>query len=97
MAAALAHITIPSIIPTIIMMFTMSVGTVFITDKVLLLYNESIYDTADCLSTFTYRWGVVQNNYGLSSAAGLFQSVISTALLLLSNKLTKVAAKTSLF
>lgn len=93
------HITIPSIIPTIIMMFTMSVGTVFMTgfDKVLLLYNESIYDTADCLSTFTYRWGVVQNNYGLSSAAGLFQSVISTALLLLSNKLTKVAAKTSLF
>ena len=95
----LIHITIPSIIPTIIMMFTMSVGTVFMTgfDKVLLLYNESIYDTADCLSTFTYRWGVVQNNYGLSSAAGLFQSVISTALLLLSNKLTKVAAKTSLF
>lgn len=95
----LIHITIPSIIPTIIMMFTMSVGTVFMTgfDKVLLLYNESIYDTADCLSTFTYRWGVILNDYGLSSAAGLFQSVISTALLLLSNKLTKVAAKTSLF
>ena len=95
----LIHITLPSIIPTIIMMFTMSVGTVFMTgfDKVLLLYNESIYDTADCLSTFTYRWGVVQNNYGLSSAAGLFQSVIATALLLLSNKLSKMAAKTSLF
>ena len=92
-------ITIPSIIPTIITMFTLKIGLVFVTgfDKVLLLYSESIYDTADCLATFTYRWGIVQNNYGLSSAAGLFQSVIATALLLISNKLSAVAAKTSLF
>ena len=93
------NITIPGIIPTIITMFTLKIGLVFVTgfDKVLLLYNESIYDTADCLSTFTYRWGIVQNNYGLSSAAGLFQSVIATVLLLISNKLSAVAAKTSLF
>ena len=93
------HITLPSIIPTVITMFTLQVGLVFTTgfDKVLLLYNTSIYDTADCLSTFTYRYGVAENNYGLSSAAGLFQSVIATALLLISNKLTRLAAKTSLF
>lgn len=93
------HITLPSIIPTVITMFTLQVGLVFTTgfDKVLLLYNESIYDTADCLSTFTFRYGVELNDYGLSSAAGLFQSVIATALLLISNKLTKLAAKTSLF
>lgn len=93
------HITVPSIVPTIITMFTLRVGLVFTTgfDKVLLLYNESIYETADCLSTFTYRYGVALNDYGLSSAAGLFQSVIATALLLFSNKLTKIAAKTSLF
>ena len=93
------YITIPSIIPTIITMFTLKVGLVFVTgfDKVLLLYNESIYDTADCLSTFTYRYGITLNNYGLSSAAGLFQSVIATILLLVSNKLSKMAAKTSLF
>ncbi len=95
----LIHITVPSIIPTIITMFTLKVGLVFVTgfDKVLLLYSESIYDTADCLSTFTYRWGIIQNNYGLSSAAGLFQSVIATALLIISNKLSAIAAKTSLF
>lgn len=93
------HITVPSIIPTIITMFTLKVGLVFVTgfDKVLLLYNEGIYETADCLSTFTYRYGIQLNDYGLSSAAGLFQSVIATALLLLSNWLSKIAAKTSLF
>lgn len=93
------HITVPSIVPTIITMLTLKVGLVFVTgfDKVLLLYSESIYDTADCLSTFTYRYGITLNNYGLSSAAGLFQSVIATALLLISNKLSSSAAKTSLF
>lgn len=93
------HITIPSIVPTIITMFTLKIGLVFVTgfDKVLLLYNEGIYETADCLSTFTYRYGIQLNDYGLSSAAGLFQSVIATALLLLSNWLTKLAVKTSLF
>ena len=93
------HITFPCIIPTIITMFTLQVGIVFMTgfDKVLLLYNESIYETADCLSTFTYRYGIGMNDYGLSAAAGLFQSVISTVLLIVSNKLSALAAKTSLF
>ena len=61
--------------------------------KVLLLYSPSIYDTADCLSTYTYRYGIASGNYGLSAAAGLFQSVIATALLLLSNKLNQSASR----
>lgn len=93
------HITIPSILPTIITMFTLQIGLVFVTgfDKVLLIYNESIYETADVLTTFTYRYGIANNQYGLASAAGLFQSLIATALLLISNKISALAAKTSLF
>lgn len=89
------HITLPGILPTVITMFTLRVGLVFVTgfDKVLLLYSPAIYDTADCLSTYTYRYGIVNGNYGLSAAAGLFQSVIATALLILSNKLNQAASQ----
>lgn len=89
------HITLPGVLPTVITMFTLRVGLVFVTgfDKVLLLYSPSIYDTADCLSTYTYRYGIANGNYGLSAAAGLFQSVIATVLLIISNKLNQSASK----
>ena len=89
------HITLPGVLPTVITMFTLRVGLVFVTgfDKVLLLYSPTIYETADCLSTYTYRYGIANGNYGLSAAAGLFQSVIATALLLISNKLNQSASK----
>lgn len=89
------NVTLPGVLPTVITMFTLRVGLVFVTgfDKVLLLYSPSIYDTADCLSTYTYRYGIANGNYGLSSAAGLFQSVIATILLIVSNKLNESASK----
>lgn len=91
----LLHITLPGVLPTIITMFTLRVGLVFVTgfDKVLLLYSPSIYETADCLTTYTYRYGIANGNYGLSAAAGLFQSVVATALLIISNKLNQSASK----
>ncbi|MBE6974032.1 MAG: sugar ABC transporter permease [Ruminococcaceae bacterium] len=89
------YITLPGVLPTVVTMFTLRVGLVFVTgfDKVLLLYSPTIYDTADCLSTYTYRYGIANSNYGLSAAAGLFQSVIATTLLILSNKLNQSASK----
>lgn len=91
------NITLPTILPIVVMMFTIKVGTVLNTgfDKVVLLYNDSIRETADCLYSYTYRMRA--SNTSLSAAAGLFQSVISTALLLLSNWLSRMVAKTSLF
>lgn len=94
------RITMPCLMPLIIMMFTMQIGMVFITafDKVLLLYSPMIYDTADVLSTYTYRLAFTGvPNYGLSTASGLFQSLIGTFLLLFSNWLSKKTAKMSLF
>lgn len=94
------HITIPSILPIVIMMFTMQIGLVFMTgfDKVLLLYMPTTYEYADCLSTYTYRMAFSSgNDFSLSTASGLFQSVVGTALLLIGNKLSQLTAKTSLF
>lgn len=96
----LLHITLPGILPLVVMMFTIQVGTVFMTafDKVLLLYKPITWDTSDVLSTYTYRLAFTGiPDYGLSTASGLFQSVISTVLLLVSNWLTKKTMKASLF
>jgi len=94
------RITVPSILPLLLVMLTLRVGTVFRIgfDKVLLLYMPSTYETADCLYTYTYRMAFGQTvNYGLATASGLFQSVISTVLLLVSNGLSKKYSKSSMF
>lgn len=94
-------ITIPSVLPIIVMMFTMQLGLVFMTgfDKVLLIYQPSTYTFSDCLSTYTYRmaFGQTGADFGISTASGLFQSVVATFLLVSGNKLSKKAANMSMF
>ena len=94
------RITLPTILPLILMMFTLRIGMVFKTgfDKVLLLYIPKTYDTADCLSTFTHRMAFGTTvDYGLSTASGLFQSVIGTILLISTNKISRKTSGTSMF
>ena len=97
----LTKITIPSILPLIIMLLTLRIGLVFVVgfDKILLLYMPATYPVADVLTTYTYRmaFGAGGGNYGLSAASGLFQSVVGTFLLLSSNYLNRKALKYSLF
>lgn len=93
------RITMPSILPLIVTMFTLSIGMVFKTafNNVLLLYMPAIYDTADCLSTYTYRMAFGQTvDYGISTASGLFESVLGTTLLLFSNWLSKKVSGSSM-
>ena len=88
------HIVIPALIPICMMQLTMSVGTIFMTgwDKILIMYMPSTYSVADVLHTYTYRMAFgSQIDYGLATASGLFQSVLGTILLLISNKLNKKA------
>lgn len=95
------HVTIPSVLPIIIMMFTMQLGLVFMTgfDKVLLLYQPSTYTFSDCLATYTYRmaFGAAGSDFGLSTASGLIQSVVATALLIGGNKASQKVAHMSMF
>ena len=96
----LTHITLPGILPMIMMMFTLKIGLVFREgfDKVLLLYMPLTYDTADCLHTYTYRMAFGgMPDYSLSTASGLFQSVIATALLVFSNWANKKATGYALY
>lgn len=93
------HVTIPAILPTIITMLILKCGMLMTGgfEKILLLYNPSIYSTADTISTHVQRLGIEKGRYGYATAVGLFNSVINTALLLLSNWLSRKAAETSIF
>lgn len=95
-------ITIPCIMPMIIMMFVLNVGLSFTTgfDSVLLLYMPSTYEVADTVYSYTYRLAGFANgtaDYGLSAASGLFQSVVGTVLIVGSNWLSRKLTETSLF
>lgn len=85
------HITIPAIMMTIIMMFILRIGTVMSVgyEKIILLYNPGIYDTADVISSYVYRKGLLESNWSFSAAVGLFNSVINLFLVLTANKITK--------
>lgn len=85
------HITIPSIMMTIIMMFILRLGSVMSVgyEKIILLYNEGIYETADVISTYVYRKGLLEANWSYSAAVGLFNSVINLTLVLTANRITK--------
>ena len=95
----LIHITLPSLLPTIIVLFILNVGRLFSmgAEKTILLYNPVLYETADIISSFVYRRGILQADYSFSAAVGLFNSVINFILLLTFNRLSKRFTETSLW
>lgn len=95
----LLHITFPTIRPTIILLLIMQVGKTMNVgyEKILLLYNSTIYETADVISTYTYRKGLLDFDYSYSTAVNLFNSVINFALVIIANKISSKVSETSLF
>lgn len=91
----LMHVTLPSIVPTIVLMFTLSVGSILSAgfDQIFNLATPLVYETGDILDTLVYRIGFGSGQFGLSTAANLFKSVISMVLIVgsyrLAYKLTK--------
>jgi len=93
------NITLPAISSTIIIMLILKCGTLLSigAEKIILIYNANIYETADVISTFVYRKGLQEFNYGYSTAVGMFNSVINFVLILVSNRLAKHFSDTNLF
>lgn len=85
------HITLPSIIPTIIIMLILRVGSVLNVgyEKIILLYNGSTLPVADVISTYVYRKGLLELNWSFSTAVGLFNSVINLIFLLSTNYISR--------
>lgn len=93
------NITLPGIAPTIIVMLILNMGRLMSegSEKVILLYNENTYETADIISSFVYRRGIVEANYSYSTAVGLFNAVINLILLTITNMLSRKLTETSLW
>lgn len=93
------HITLPCIKPTIIILFIMQVGKMMSVgyEKIILLYNPAIYETADVISSYVYRKGLLDTDWSYSTAVNLFNSIINFALVIMANRISKKASETSLF
>ena len=93
------HITIPGILPTIMILFVLRMGSILNVgyEKVLLLYTENTYNVADVFSTYTYRVGLEQKQYSLSTAVSLFNTVVNIMFLVFTNWLSRKTTESGLF
>lgn len=80
------HITLPGMRPIIVLMLTLSLGGILNAgfDQVFVLYSPQVYETGDIIDTMVYRMGLLQTQYSLATAVGLFKSVISFILITVS-------------
>ncbi len=92
-------ITLPGIMPTIITLFILKLGTIMNVgfEKIILLYSPIIYETSDVISSFVYRAGLQDFKYGFSTAVGLFNSVINFALIMIANTISRKVNDTGLW
>lgn len=92
-------IDLPSILPTAVMLLILNVGGIMNVgfEKVYLLQNSLNQSTSDVISTYVYRVGMINNDYGYSTAVGLFNSVINVILLVSVNQITKKLTQVSLW
>lgn len=83
------HVTIPGMLPIVTLMTVLSLGNVLNAgfDQVFNLYSPMVYSTGDIIDTMVYRIGLVDAQYGVATAVGLFKSVIAFILIVISNKL----------
>ncbi|NMB98391.1 MAG: sugar ABC transporter permease [Clostridiaceae bacterium] len=93
------YINVPGILPTISIMLVLAFGNIMNVgfEKVFLLTNQLNRSSADVISTFVYRVGLIDHDYSFSTAVGLFNSVINLMLLLTVNKITGKLDQTTLF
>ena len=93
------HITLPGIIPTIIIMLILRLGNIMNVgfEKIILLYNPNIFSTADVISSYVYRRGLLEFNFSYGAAVGLFNSVINFSLVLAANWISRKIGDNNLF
>lgn len=85
------HITLPSILPVVSIMFILSLGGILNAgfDQIFNLYSPAVYEVADVIDTYVYRAGIQQAQFGLTTAVGLFKNVIGIMLVLGTNYVMK--------
>jgi putative aldouronate transport system permease protein len=92
-------ITLPSILPTIIIMLIIRIGNLLEVgfELIIVLYQPATYETADVINTFIYRQGLQGAQYDLAAAAGLFNAVVAFVLVMTANTISRRYSRTSLW
>jgi putative aldouronate transport system permease protein len=85
------HVTLPGIAPTIVIMLILKMGKIFNVgyERVMLLYNPAIYNSADVINTYVYRKGLIDAQFSYSTAVGMFNCLVSFALVMITNKISQ--------
>lgn len=93
------HITLPGILPTVVTLLLMNIGTMLSvgSDAILLLYQPVTYETADVISTYVYRYGLERGSYSYSTAVGLFNGIVALILVSTANIVSKKVTEIGLW
>lgn len=93
------HITLPGISSTIVILLILRIGNLMSLgwDRIILMYNDMVMETADVISTFVYRTGLVQVQYSYATAVGLLNSIINVILLVSANAVSRKISDSSLW
>ncbi|MDR0397350.1 MAG: ABC transporter permease subunit [Oscillospiraceae bacterium] len=93
------HVTLPGITPTITILLILQIGQMMSVgyEKIILLYNSLIYETADVISTYVYRIGIENADFSRSTAVSLFNSLINFSLVVVANRVSGAVSETSLW
>ena len=93
------HVDLPSIRPQIVILLIFNVGNVLNIgyEKVYLMQNDLNIQKSEIISTFVYKVGLVNADYGFSAAVGLFNALISIVLIMIANAVAKKTAETSIW
>ena len=93
------NITLPSIVPTIVVCFIMNCGNILNAgfDQIFMLYSTHVYDVADIIDTYVYRMGIENADYSFSTAAGMFKSVVAFILIVVVNQIAKKTGNEGLY
>lgn len=93
------HVTLPGIAPTIVVLLILRLGQIMNVgyEKTILMYSPATFETADIISSYVYRVGIIDNNYSYSTAISFFNSVINFIVLFLANAVSRRVGDTSLW
>lgn len=93
------RITVPQLSNIISIMFILAVGKILDEnfEQIFNMYSPAVYDVADVFETYVYRTGMLNSQYSYSAAVGLFKSVVSLVLVMLSNKVARLLGNDGLW
>lgn len=93
------HITLPSLLPTIVILFILQMGNILEVgfEQVFILLNPLVYNVGDVFETYVYRVGVTQGQFSYTTAVGLFKSVIALIMVVMANRIAKKLGQNGLW